>query len=158
MKKVILLVAVMAICLSCSKDDSNEIEPTMQNLLFTKWQFSKITKEDGTVVNYEGRCSTKKDFFEMTYDGSGEEIFNEFYYGTNCDYSNCYNCYANYSAQVNDERDFITFNSFNFYYQGHISYYSKSKLKVTYETPRDIINFSSYGKIKAIELVKFVEE
>lgn len=159
MKKIILLVAVMAMSLSCSKDESNELEPNMQNLQNTKWQFNKITKENGSVVNYQGLCPTKKDFFDIRLMSSGDLQYLEFYNNATCSYD-CFSCYTTENDVPIDEDGNILylFNENCFYEDGRISSLTKSKMKFVFDPPKIIDRFPSYGKVKAIELVKFVEE
>lgn len=159
MKKIILLVAVMAMSLSCSKDESNELEPNMQNLQNTKWQFNKITKENGSVVNYQGLCPTKKDYFDIKLMSAGGLRYLEVYSDASCSYD-CFSCTTTEDNVPIDEDGNILnlFNENCFYEDGRISSLTQSKMKIVFDPPKIIDRFPSYGKVKAIEMVMFVEE
>ena len=67
MKKIILLVFVLTALLSCSSDDtqkSDKIEVNNETLAGV-WYISKFIKTDGTIINYESKCSTKRDYFQF---------------------------------------------------------------------------------------------
>lgn len=65
-KTIILLVATLSL-LSCSKNDDNvdssekQLTPNHQNMA-GDWNYSSVTKTDGTQVPYVGFCSTNKDY------------------------------------------------------------------------------------------------
>lgn len=68
MKKLILFLSVFTLILSsCNKDDDNipkQLPVTPDNLKGT-WYIKQIIKPDGSVINYQGKCATKKDYIRM---------------------------------------------------------------------------------------------
>lgn len=159
MKKIILLVAVMAINLSCSNDENDYLYPTIQNLGSTKWQFNTVTKEDGTVVNYVNKCATQKDYLAFIGLYSGY-MLQEYFGIPSCVI--CYGCGNDILNVPIDENGNlqVAADANAFYYKGRITSLSKTKdkMKIVYNPPKIVDKLSSYGKIKSIELVKFVEE
>lgn len=77
MKKSIFIFMVLATLLSCNKDDDNndpnkEIEISMGNIQ-GKWYPSKVVLSDGSIVDYQGLCTTKN-YVEIIWGGQNKII------------------------------------------------------------------------------------
>lgn len=86
MKKTILLIASILLCMSCSQDDSGSGSPSPAFLDFQEitgsWYYNKVIKEDGSIEDYVHSCTTNKDRIEFYNIKSARE----YHYYTNCEY------------------------------------------------------------------------
>ena len=84
-KKISLILLTAITILSCSKDDKDpnaekNLDITYENMKGT-WYYSRIIKEDGTVINYPHRCATIRDKWDFT---TSMNYTQRYFYYTDC--------------------------------------------------------------------------
>ena len=89
MKKTILIIAVIVLSLSCSKDKGEELDIITFNdsRMGGTWYLSKVIKPDGSFEDYIHSCTSNKDRVELSTSN-----FREYYHTTDCqefDFDSC---------------------------------------------------------------------
>lgn len=128
MKKLILFLSVIALIISsCSKDDDNtpkQLPLTPDNLKGT-WYIKQIIKPDGSVINYQGKCTTKKDYVRMWgfIENKAELIVN----GDDCVYTNQQSYCSDFLVVGNK----IT--ACSYFFMGTVSDLTANSLRIDYD-------------------------
>lgn len=119
-KKITFLLLAIGLMLSCSKDgdgglaftDPNkEIKVSMGNIV-GNWYISKVVRPDGTVVNYQGNC-TSRDYVEITWEAQSRIISHTYRSSeSGCVHEyNLYGCQGFILLTDNNENEITTCNS-----------------------------------------------
>lgn len=127
MKKLILFLSICMLLSSCNKDDDNntpkQLPVTADNLKGT-WYIKQIIKPDGSVINYQGKCATKKDYIRMWgfIDNKAELILN----GDDCVFTNQRSYCSNFIVIGNK----IT--ACSYFFMGTVSDLTTNSLRIDY--------------------------
>lgn len=85
MKKTILILAMIAVALSCSSDDNKNADIfDFNNLNGIRgvWYYSKVIQANGEIKDYIGYCPTTRDQVKFYFD-----VFYENIHNTNCTFT-----------------------------------------------------------------------
>ena len=145
MKKLIIL-TILALALSCSKEDgpitpiSNEITTST---LLGFWQPSQIIKADGTLQPYTHLCSTK-DNVEFYHINSLKETLHD---------ANC-NAYVDYECQQYQILPNGVMINCNSKFEGTYTFINSNTLKIEYDVVKNFPNSLQLTSAKGLIFVR----
>lgn len=119
-----LLLMFMTLYACSKKEEDNTIKVTKQSIS-GNWNFSQIVKPDGSIVNYNGQCSSKTDYCEIKYDR-----ITSYFNLTGCQNVNStiYMCNDYYVNEANGR--LFTCNEI---YDGTLSFIDANTLRIDYD-------------------------
>lgn len=144
--KINLIFITLFFLFSCSKEENSEnknLPLTTENIKGT-WYLKQVVKADGTIVNYNHVCSTKKDYLEV----DAFTVFRYYKY-----YSNCTDTELVYGPDTYITTTNIVNSGSEF--DGVVTKLTKTELEISYGETRSVANFpQNFYDCKGIILSK----
>jgi hypothetical protein len=154
MKKIILLLAVVALSFSCSENDEETNDPITSPVqisyasLAGKWYFSSIINGDNQTVTFQERCEGKRDYVILT---TTQEIY-EYHFGSdNCQPFNENPSNGYYLVGQN----FKGIIGGGVFLDAKVTFLSQNVLKIEYDNVKNYTDFSQYNSVKGAILTRF---
>ncbi|MNX96978.1 hypothetical protein D3C86_1293240 [compost metagenome] len=149
--KLIMSVVVVVILFACSKSENEtETEPQLKityNNLSGVWYIKSVIKSDGTIVNHNNVCTSKRDYIHINPNTSNN-IFN-FVYQADCVNINNVGCGAYF---LDSDTKTIIGNSCSSPFEGVISQLTASKLQIDYSEAKNLMFLNEPFNCKGVIL------
>ncbi|MFM9988358.1 hypothetical protein [Flavobacterium sp.] len=132
MKKLLILLSVVSIILSCSKKEDDNIPaqiPVNYKTVSGKWYFSQVIMPDGSIVAHTGICPAQRDYVTIT---EYPKINSAIYYSDCLSYdtSGCIDFYLNSNTKI--------ISSCNTLFNGTITELTDSKMRIDYGSTKHV--------------------
>lgn len=142
MKKLIPILAVITLLISCNKDDVNgsvNLDVTPQNIAGV-WFPSKVVKTNGNIEDVTRLCATARDTIRIFVYG---RINTKIYF--NCDYYEHYFGCSNFYIRSNNKIE-----SCSSIFEGYVTELTDQKMRIDYEEPVDALSTHNMSDMKAM--------